>query len=99
MDDVTIVIVWPRPEDYPRFFEICRIEDYPPTYIEFVQQALERMAAHGVDADRIKKVHVDPDEMLEWCMRHHGKIDEKTRSLFAMFKFRSSHGKGANAIN
>lgn len=98
MHDV-IAIVWPRPEDYPRFIAVCGPGEFPPTYIEFVQQALDRLALHGIDPGRVEKVHVDPDEMLEWCIRHHGKIDTETRALFAMFKVRSRHGKGADAIN
>ncbi|PTR06406.1 MULTISPECIES: hypothetical protein [unclassified Novosphingobium] len=98
MDEI-IAVVWPRPEDYPRFFEVCGPEDYPPTYIEFVQQALGILAAQGIDPGSIEKVHVDPDEMLQWCLRHHGKLDTETRALFAMFKVRSRHGKGAEAIN
>lgn len=98
MDDL-IVVVWPRPEDYPRFLEVCGPEDFPPTYIEFVQMVLERLALHGLDASSVEKVHVNPDEMREWCLRNHGKVDNETRALFAMFKARSKHGKGAEAIN
>ncbi|RXR28930.1 hypothetical protein [Sphingobium fluviale] len=97
--DKIIAVVWPRPEDYPRFLEICGTADVPDTYLEFVQQALTSLRANGIDPSRIEKVHVDPDEMLEWCMRHHGNVETEARALFALLKVRSKYGKGADAIN
>lgn len=97
--DKIIAVVWPRPENYARFVEVCASEDFPATYVEFVEHALSRLAEHGVNPGLVEKVFVDPDEMLEWCLRHHGKIDSEARALFALFKVRSRHGKGADSIN
>lgn len=97
--DHVIAVVWPRPENYARFLDICGPGEFPPTYIEFVQQALQMLALRGIDPSSIEKVDVDPDEMQEWCLRHHGKIDTEARALFALHKVRLRHGDGPQTIN
>lgn len=98
MDYDLFAVVWPTPENYARFREVCG-EDVPDTYAEFIIMASQRFRDLGVDTRKVERVLVDPDEMLDWCLARHGKIDTETRALFAMFKWRSKNGKGADAIN
>ena len=93
MQNDVIAVVWPTPDNYPRFREVCGPDEVPDTFLEFVQMALARIADMGIDPARITRVTVDPDAMQHWGLRHHGKIDNQVRALYALHILRQQRGE------
>ncbi|WP_348656619.1 hypothetical protein [uncultured Sphingobium sp.] len=94
MDEAVIGVTWVAPENYSRFHEICG-DDYPPTFVQFLQQVGPKIAAVEQQGYRVEKVVVDPDEMLDWCLVNEGRFDTEARAAFVNFKLRAKYGEGA----
>lgn len=84
MADERDVTLWPTPENYARFAELCD-DEVPANFEEFESAAIVLLDCHAQQGLVVDKVAFDPDKMARWCRAHYGKVDSIARAHYAAF--------------
>jgi hypothetical protein len=83
----TVGIAWYRPEQWQRLREVAiDIDDVEETHAEWLGTAnniIDDMEHHGIV---VRKVDVDVEELVTWCIKKGLPLDAKARASFAVHK-------------
>ena len=79
-----LAIPWFTAETWPRLREISVDRNgLYDTYDEWHASAEAWFERNVTDGQRIKRVYVDPDELLEWCTANGRPVDGHARAIVA----------------
>ena len=88
---VRIALAWFRREQWDRLLEVSEDRDHLEKtfeeWVEVAQQKYDELKNLGYD---IKKVDVDVEELVRWCLARDRPVDADARSEFPIDKFQES---------
>jgi hypothetical protein len=81
-----VAVPWVTAEAFPRLREIsANPDDLPETYDEWLALVEPRFERHAANGLPLKRVLIDPDELLEWCTANDLLADAHGRAGFAAY--------------
>ena len=76
-------IAWYRPEQWSRLLEISADrEDLENTFAEWEQLATEKLRSLRAEGLQVKKIIVDVEKLLAWCLSRGLSVDSTARSQY-----------------
>ncbi|HTN73241.1 MAG TPA: hypothetical protein VMO00_19330 [Methylomirabilota bacterium] len=76
-------IAWYRPEQWSRLLEISADrEDLENTFAEWEQLATEKLRSLRAEGLQVKKITVDVEKLLAWCLSRGLSVDSTARSQY-----------------
>jgi len=82
-------VAWYRREQWPRLLEVAEdADELEDTYEEWLQIANRRFDEFNVPGVLLKKVDVDVEEVITWCIEHGRSVNASARSEFVAEKVR-----------
>ncbi len=86
-----LAVLWPEPEQYARFREICsdEIHDTIEDYRARVGPKLEQLAARGIP---VRKVSFDPEELLAFAQANGREVDSEARAQYGAWLLLAERG-------
>ncbi len=81
-----VAVPWFTAETYTLLLEIsANPKDLPETYVDWLARVEPRFERHASDGVPVRRVLIDPDELLEWCQDNNRPVDAHARAGFAAY--------------
>lgn len=77
-----LATLWPSPENYARFKEICD-DQIHETYEDYVASAGKKLGELEKRGVVFQRIGFDPDELAAWCRAEFGKVNSESRAAYA----------------
>jgi len=85
-------VAWYRPDQWDRLLEIssdrAELENTYDEWKAVAEENLVNLAQHGY---KLRKVHIDVEELLVWCNSQNRSVDGDARTGFTVMKLRESN--------
>jgi hypothetical protein len=85
-------VAWYRPDQWDRLLEIssdrAELENTYDEWKAVAEENLVNLAQHGY---KLRKVHIDVEELLVWCNSQNRAVDGDARTEFTVMKLRESN--------
>jgi hypothetical protein len=79
-------VAWYRPEQWARLVEICAdADELDDSYEDWFRNATARFAQLTAAGWTLKRVDVDVEELLRWCVVRGRLVDGQARSAYAAY--------------
>jgi hypothetical protein len=85
-------VAWYRPDQWDRLLEVssdrAELENTYDEWKAVAEENLVKLAQHGY---KLRKVHIDVEELLIWCNSQNRAVDGDAQTEFTVMKLRESN--------